>query len=118
MSHQSKQRTSPVLSLALLAITVAVALFNGQKFSPAYDVVFFSLRPFIAGTFLAKPPAMFHLITVFIALMTLAIAGIPAALYERIRRHRRSTAVSLTLWLLATIALTYPAVKAFLFPTD
>ncbi len=118
MSRQPQQRTSPVLTLGLLAITVAIAIFNGQKFSPAYDVFFFSLRPFIAGTFLATPPTMFHFITLLIALLTLAIAGIPAALYERIRGHRRSTAVSLTLWLLATAALTYPAAKAFLFPTD
>lgn len=118
MRHHPEQRPSPVLSLALLAITVAIAVFNGQKFSPAYDIVFFSLRPFVAGTFLGAPPTFFHLITLFIIAITLALAGVPAALYERVRGHRHSTIVSMALWLLATAALTYPAAKAFLYPTD
>jgi hypothetical protein len=118
MRHQPQQRSSPVISLGLLAIIVAIAVFNGQKFSPAYDVVFFSLRPFVAGTFLAAPPTFFHLITLFIVAMTLALGGVPAALYERLRGHRRSTVVSMLIWLLTTAALSYPAAKAFLYPAD
>src|SRR5262245_11060 len=45
-----------------------------------------------------------------IAIMTLLIAGIPAALYERIRGLKTSTPVSLGIWLIAAILLTLPAV--------
>lgn len=104
--------------VALVAVIVAIAFFNGQRFSPAYDIVFFNLRHFVAGTALARPPTFFHLITVMIALMTLFLGGIPAAIYERLRGHQRSTVVSILLWLVATAALTYPAAKAFLIPAD
>ena len=42
--------------------------------------------------------------------MTLLVAGIPAALYERVRRLQQSTPGSLTIWLLATLLLTLPAI--------
>ena len=45
-----------------------------------------------------------------IALMTLAIAGIPAAVYERIRGLKSSTAVSLAIWLGAAVLLALPAI--------
>ncbi len=104
--------------IALVVLIIATAFFNGQRFSPVYDIVFFNLRHFVAGTAFARPPTFFHLITVLIALMTLFLGGIPAALYERVRGHSRSTIVSLLLWLAATAALTYPAAKAFLVPAD
>lgn len=117
MTEAHRPHISP-LQIALVAVIVAVAFFNGQRFSPAYDIVFFNLRHFVAGTALAQPPTFFHLITLLIALTTLFIGGIPAALCERLRGHQRSTLGSVVLWLLATAALTYPAAKAFLFPTD
>ena len=42
--------------------------------------------------------------------MTLAIAGIPAAVYERIRGLKSSTAVSLAIWLVAAVLLALPAI--------
>jgi hypothetical protein len=42
--------------------------------------------------------------------MTLLIAGIPAAVYERIRGLKTSTPVSLGMWLAATILLTLPTI--------
>jgi hypothetical protein len=40
-----------------------------------------------------------------IAVMTMLIAGIPAALYERIRGLKTSTPVSLGIWLVAAVLL-------------
>ena len=111
-------RRYSVLHIALVAMIIATAFFNGQRFSPVYDIVFFNLRHFVAGTAFARPPTFFHLITVLIGLMTLFVGGIPAAIYERLRGHQRSTMVSILLWLLATAALTYPAAKAFFVPAD
>lgn len=117
MTDAHERRFSP-LRIALVAVIVAIAFFNGQRFSPAYDIVFFNLRHFVAGTALSRPPTFFHLITLLIALATLFLAGIPAALYERIRGSQQSTTGSVLLWLAATIALTYPAAKAFLLPAE
>ena len=43
--------------------------------------------------------------------MTLLIAGIPAALYERILRLRTSTPVSMGIWLVATVLLSIPTIR-------
>jgi len=45
-----------------------------------------------------------------IAVMTMLIAGIPAAIYERIRGLQTSTPVSLGIWLVAAILLTLPTI--------
>ena len=45
-----------------------------------------------------------------IAVMTLMLAGIPAAIYERIRGLQTSTSVSLGIWLAATLLLTLPTI--------
>ena len=52
----------------------------------------------------------FYLTSVAISLMTLLLAGIPAALYERVRGLQQSTPGSLAIWLLATALLTLPAI--------
>jgi hypothetical protein len=43
--------------------------------------------------------------------MTLLIAGIPAALYERILRLHTSTRVSMAIWLVATMLLSIPTIR-------
>jgi hypothetical protein len=40
----------------------------------------------------------------------LLLAGIPAAIYERIRGLQQSTPGSLAIWLVATVLLTLPAI--------
>ena len=47
---------------------------------------------------------------IVIAVLTLMIAGIPAAIYERIRRLRTSSTVSIGVWLVATLLLTLPTI--------
>jgi hypothetical protein len=51
---------------------------------------------------------------VVIAVMTLLIAGIPAAIYERIRGLHSSTGVSIGIWLVATLLLSLPTIMSFL----
>lgn len=97
----------------LMIATAATSLVNGQGFSPVFDPVFFLLRPFIAGTFLSTPLVFFYLTSVFISLMTLLLAGVPAALYERIRGSQGSTPVSIGIWFVATALLTFPAILAY-----
>ncbi len=97
----------------LLVATAATSLLNGQGFSPIFDPIFFLLRPFVAGTFLASPLVFFYLTSLFISLMTLLIGGIPAALYERVRGFAESTPVSIGIWFVTTGLLTIPAAVAY-----
>ena len=96
----------------LLVATAAVSLVNGMHFSPYFDPIFVLFRPFIAGTFLSTPLVLFYLTSIFISLMTLLIAGVPAALYERFRGEAQSSAVSLGIWLGVSILLALPSFLA------
>lgn len=107
------QREQTMQRDVLLVATAAISLVNGQGFSPFFDPVFFLLRPFIAGTFLATPLVLFYLTSIFISLMTLLIAGIPAAIYDRIRGNATSSVPSIALWLVCTILLTVPTGMAY-----
>lgn len=94
----------------LLAGTVGLAIVNGLDFSPAFDSVSYWLYTFARGTPLFDGELFYYLTSVVISLMTLLVAGIPAALYERVRRLPQSTPGSLTIWLVATLLLTLPAI--------
>lgn len=98
------------LRFALLAATVLVAVFNGTKLSPFYDPVAYLLHLNLRGYPFMTARMLYEAATWPIALMTLMLAGIPAALYERIRGLQTSSVISLCLWLAATIALTLPTI--------
>lgn len=98
------------LRLALLAATILVAVFNGTKLSPFYDPVAYLLHLNLRGIPLMTARTLYEAATWPIALMTLMLAGIPAALYERVRGLPTSSVVSLGIWLAATIALTLPTI--------
>lgn len=95
-----------------------IAAFNGTFFSPIFDSIFFYLDTFARGTPFYNPQMYLNLTSAFIAAMTLLIAGIPAALYERIRGLRESTPVSLGIWLVASILLTLPTILKALSGED
>ena len=94
----------------LLAATIGVAIVNGLDFSPAFDTVSFWLFSFARDSPLYDGDVFYYLTSVAISLMTLLLAGIPAALYERVRGLQQTTPGSLTIWLLATLLLTLPAI--------
>jgi hypothetical protein len=93
--------------LALLA-TMALALVNGLDVSPAFDSVSFWLYTFARGSPLFDGEVFYYVTSLAISAMTLLVAGVPAALYERARGLTQSTPASLTIWLLATLLLTLP----------
>jgi hypothetical protein len=93
--------------LALLA-TMALALVNGLDVSPAFDSVSFWLYTFARGSPLFDGEVFYYVTSLAISAMTLLVAGVPAALYERARGLTQSTPASLTNWLLATLLLTLP----------
>ena len=99
--------------LVLLAGVVAVAIFNGQGFSPAFDPLLYLLTPFLRGTPLGTSMGFFYTTSVLLSLLTFIFSGLPAALYERLLRRRTSSVVSLAIWLAVAALLAYPAYKAW-----
>lgn len=113
-------RRSPARA-ALLAATCLVAIANGLIASPYSDSVAYLLYLLLGKSEITSPllslfgrkSAVLNSVTayltpVLIAVMTLAIAGIPAAIYERIRGLTFSSTTSLAIWLAATVLLSLP----------
>jgi hypothetical protein len=107
----STQRTTRAF---LLAVTVAVAVFNGMEWSPFYDSVAYVLHLATRGYPLATAARMTSVAPLAITVMTLLIAGVPAAIYERIRGLHTSTPVSISIWLVATVLLSIPTIRNIL----
>jgi hypothetical protein len=93
----------------LLAIA-GVALLNGSTYSPLFDSILYFMRPAGRVFFIASPTVFFYLTSVVLSLLTVLLAGIPAAIYERIRGLRESTPVSLAIWFAAAVLLALPAI--------
>jgi hypothetical protein len=94
-------------------------VFESVSYSPVFDSVSYYVSTFargsyfdsfVTGVLLAGPQFYQDVTSVFIAAMTLLVAGIPAAIYERIRGLKASTPVSLGIWLAATVLLTLPTI--------
>jgi hypothetical protein len=93
----------------LLAAVVACALLNGFGGSPLHDGIDYTLGIAVRGyPFLTRAIVYNYVTPLAITAMTLALAGIPAALYERIRGLKASTPLSLCIWLAAAALLTLP----------
>jgi hypothetical protein len=116
----------PLVGVAAIAVyngSLHALVFESVSYSPIFDSVSYYVSTFARGSYfdtfvsgeLAAGPQLYvNLTSAFIAVMTLLIAGIPAALYERIRGLKASTPVSLGIWLIATVLLTLPTImKAF-----
>ncbi|MDX2287418.1 MAG: hypothetical protein NW217_01170 [Hyphomicrobiaceae bacterium] len=106
------KRQSVMQTDTLLVATCGLSLLNGMHFSPWFDPVALLLKPFVAGTVLATPLVFLYIASIFISLVTLLVAGIPAALYERFNRESESTPTSVGLWFAAMLLITTPALMA------
>lgn len=92
----------------LLVAIAGMSLLNGMHFSPYFDPTAILLRPFLAGTPLGTPLVFLYLSSMFTSLMSVLLAGVPAALYERATGLKASTPVSLGIWLGAIFLITLP----------
>lgn len=92
-------------------ITIAIAgisLLNGMHFSAYFDPVFILMKQFAPGFFITSPLLIFYFTSLFISALTLAIGGIPAAIYERGKSLETSNATSMWIWLGGILLLTIP----------
>ena len=93
-----------------LALLVAVAVVHGLILSPLYDFVSYFVSAFSRRTIFYNQTVLELFPSVLIALLTLMLAGVPAAIYERARGLRDSTPTSIAIWLVATLLLSAPVI--------
>jgi hypothetical protein len=88
---------------------VGLAILNGL-FSPALGLVFALHNIWMPFFLPASLPLVFLLSSLIVSTLTLMIAGLPAALYERVTGAQETGAVSSAVWFAAALLLTLPAV--------
>jgi hypothetical protein len=99
---------------APLAATAVLSVLNGLDFSPAFDSVSFWLYTFARGSGFFHGEVFYYLTSAAISAMTLLMAGVPAAVYERLRGLQQSSTGSLIIWFAGTLLLTLPALLRLL----
>ncbi len=109
MAESGEEREATMQRDVLLVATAGLSLLNGMHFSPLFDPVFFLVRPFAPAFLSYAPVLLFYFTSLLISLTTLLLAGVPAAIYERVRGLKESSPGSLGIWLGAVILLTLPA---------
>ncbi len=92
----------------LITALLVVAALNGL-FAPTLVIPLSAIRLVFSETAIASPEAALWGSSLLWALFTLMVAGIPAALYERLVRAEGSTALSLAIWLAGAVLLSLPA---------
>ncbi|SDT94257.1 hypothetical protein [Stappia sp. ES.058] len=100
----------PATDTGRIALAIAAfALFNGvfnPWLLPQTTAAVILLAP---GLLVSSAALVIYLAYLFGALVTLVVAGVPAALYERFAGGRASPFAVCLVWLAATALLTLPA---------
>lgn len=94
-----------VLFVAVLAVT----MLNGLT-SPALPGVMYLAPIWLPDFIEPSREAVFYGATLIVAIATLMLSGVPAALFERLRGQRESTSESMLVWLACAVLLSLPAI--------
>ena len=95
---------------------IGIAFFgmiNGM-FHPLRLLAFVLTKHFMAFVLFESEALLFYFSSLMLSTATVILAGIPAALYERLTGRTDSNVVSLWIWLAGTALLTLPAIGSFI----
>jgi hypothetical protein len=94
----------------LLVGILGASILNGMHFSPWFDPAFVLTKPFFQITFMISSPLLiFYFTSLMLSTLTVMLAGVPAAVFERVTGRKETDAVSLGIWLAAAVLLSIPA---------
>jgi hypothetical protein len=96
-----------------LFLVLGVAMLNGL-FSPALRIVVLFAPVWYPEFLPASAGLLFLFSSLLVSTFTLMIAGVPAAIYERLSGTPESNFVSMGIWLAGVLILTAPAVPFML----
>jgi hypothetical protein len=94
-----------------MAAILLMGLISGL-FSPYRLIITLAMRALAPGLLLTSPPIVMLLSMLIFATLTIMLAGIPAALYERATGRQDSDLISHLIWLAAAVVLALPALTA------
>ena len=89
---------------------LGLSILNGMHFSPWIDGAYLLMKPFLQVSFwITSPLIAFYLTSLALSTLTIMLAGIPAAIFERVTGRKETDPASLYIWLGATLVLSIPA---------
>ncbi len=91
-----------------------LSLLNGMDFSPYFEFGFVLMKPLLFSFSISSPVLIFYFTSLFLALSTVVLAGVPAALFERVTGRTASDGTSLLIWLAGTALLALPSAMRLL----
>lgn len=109
MEQDQQERETLLRRDGFLIGIAAMSLLNGMHFSPFFDYAAVYLGSFLAGLFVSSPLILFYFTSLLLSVGTLLLAGVPAALFERLTGRNDSDNASLAIWLVATMLLAFPS---------
>lgn len=108
--EDGENREKLLRSDMLIVGILGTSLLNGMHFSPWFDLAYLLAKPFFQITFwITSPLLVFYFTALMLSTLTVMLAGIPAAVFERVTGRKETDAVSLGIWLVGAILLSIPA---------
>ena len=94
----------------LIVGILGASVLNGMHFSPWFDPAFLLTKPFFQITFwISSPIIIFYFTSLMLSTLTVMLAGVPAAIFERLTGRKESDSISLGIWLAGAVFLSIPA---------
>ena len=88
---------------------VLASLLNGMQFSPFLKYAFLPMHLMSSAIFGPNAFVSGYVTSLFVSSVTIALSGIPAAIYERMSGRTQSDAASLAIWFACAAVLSFPA---------
>jgi len=105
---QSRER--PLRQDMLIVGILGASVLNGMHISPWFDIAFLLTKPFFdVSFFITSPLIIFYFTSLLLSTLTVMLAGVPAAVFERVTGRKETDAVSLGIWLACAVLLNIPA---------
>lgn len=95
----------------MLVGIAGLALMCGMHFSPYFDPAFILVKFFGPAFFVSSPLLLFYFTSLIVSTSALIIAGVPAAIFERVTGRTQSDVWSLGIWLLGVAVLAFPSLS-------
>lgn len=109
MQINEQERAETLRNDGMMIGIAGLSLLNGMHFSPFFDPFFILLKPFAPAFFISSPLLLFYFTSLLLSVATLMLAGVPAAIFERVTGRQKSDFASLGIWLLALLLFALPA---------
>ncbi len=106
MNEREKLLKQDMILFGILGLSI----LNGMHFSPWIDGAYLLMKPFLQVSFwISSPLIAFYFTSLALSTLTIMLAGIVAAIFERATGRKETDLASLYIWLGAALVLSIPA---------